>query len=509
MVSKGAALGQQDRSPVAEAALDEMQWIADPHADDAVAAILGPWPAVRADAPPPRLAASALEAAGDPDAARRLLRIEALNTVIRSWQDNAGVAEWRADASQSAAGLADPLEAYVSVAGELPPWADRGRIARAEQMFMDYGALSVTMLFCASLPECYVVPDLAAVLHATGQLEERAEHRIRTTGAMIFPVMMRGGLTDPRGSGIAQILKVRLIHATVRNLILRSPPTAAIAAMRFAEAAGVSGLIPPLASIQPGDSMHRALYAHGWDLKACAVPNNQEELAYTLLTFSYVFLRAMRRIGNGFTRQEEEDYLHAWNVAGHFLGIRRELMVETMDDASELFARMQARGREQWARRRDPVDPRPSLGGALMGVMESVFPEGAFRKFPVLLTRRLVEPASARDLGLDSRVSWLSRFAFAAIMGTSRGIDAVVRLVFRDFSISRLLTRAIGYRLTCALLMSQTRDLSVPSTLRPGIRALIAKWGVDAKASGRMNALEDRLTTSGDWEALARNPGER
>jgi hypothetical protein len=43
------------------------------------------------------------------------------------------------------------------------------------------------MLFCASLPECYVVPDLAAVLHATGQLEERAEHRIRTTGAMIFP----------------------------------------------------------------------------------------------------------------------------------------------------------------------------------------------------------------------------------------------------------------------------------------------------------------------------------
>src|SRR6185436_20975530 len=119
-----------------------------------------------------------------------------------------------------------------------------------------------------------------AVLHATGQLEERAEHRIRTTGAMIFPVMMSGGLTRPDGAGIAQVLKVRLIHATVRNLILRDAPVAAIARMRFHEAAAVSGVIPPLASIQPGDSMYRALYVHGWDLKQFALPNNQEELAY-------------------------------------------------------------------------------------------------------------------------------------------------------------------------------------------------------------------------------------
>jgi hypothetical protein len=79
---------------------------------------------------------------------------------------------------------------------------------------MEYGALSVTMLFCSSLPECYVIPDLAAVLHATGQLETHTDYRIRATGAMIFPVMMAGGLTAPDGGGIAQILKVRLIHHT-------------------------------------------------------------------------------------------------------------------------------------------------------------------------------------------------------------------------------------------------------------------------------------------------------
>jgi hypothetical protein len=464
--------------------LDQMQWTADAHADEAVAAILGEWtaPAETAD---------------------RLARIELLNGVIRGWQDNAGIAGWQ-PAPGLAADIAEPLRKYVTAAQPLPAWADRERIARAETLFTDYGALSVTILFCASLPECYVVPDLAAVLHATGQLEERAEHRIRTTGAMIFPVMMRGGLTAPEGGGIAQILKVRLIHSMVRNLILRGSPEAAVARHRSTN--GTAGeCIAPLAGVRAGDSMQCALHVHGWDLAACALPNNQEELAYTLLTFSYIFLRSMRRLGIACTTQQEEDYLHAWNVAGHFLGIRRELMVDTMAQAGELFARMQARGRAEYARRTGAEDPRPALGGALMDAMKSVIPPGVFKAFPVLLARRLMEPESAADLGLDGRVSAQSKFWFAALMIGARGIDAVARLAIHDFSISRLVTRAIGYRLTCALMMSQTRDLSVPEKLRPGIRALIGAWGQDPKAGSTMNALEDRMTTGGDWQALERH----
>lgn len=449
--------------------LDSSQWIADPPADACVAAILD-----------------------HANPAERLRRVEALNAAIRGWQGNAGVADWRPPAGLPA-DIAAPLRQYLGQAHEFPAWGDRERIARAEQTFMDYGALSVTMLFCASLPECYVVPDLAAVLHATGQLEDRAEHRIRTTGAMVFPVMMHGGLTQPNGAGIAQILKVRLIHATIRNLILRGPPQAI--------ARGAAS-IPPLAMApQDNPTMSQALAAHGWDLR-CGLPNNQEELAYTLLTFSYVFLRALRRLGIPLTREQEGDYLHAWNVAGHYLGIRRELMVDTMDQAEALFARMQARGRADWAARPLPVDPRPQLARALVDAMKTVMPPGAMRSFPVLLTRRLMEPESVRDLGLDGAVSRNAKFWFALLMSTVRGVDATMRLAFPDFSISRLITRVVGYRLTCALLMSQTRELAVPATLRPGIRALVARWGDDPKASTRMNALEDRFTTDGAWESL-------
>jgi hypothetical protein len=462
--------------------LDRLQWVADQHGDAAIE--------------------TALRDAGPEE---RLRRIDLLNGVIRQWQDNRGVASWHPDANLAGTPVGEALQAFVSAAHPLPAWAQAERIARAEKLFMEHGALSVTILFCASLPECYVVPDLAELLHTTGQLDARAEHRIRTTGAMIFPVMMEGGLTQPEGSGIAQILKVRLIHAMVRNLVLRGSPEAAVARMR-AGGDAADACVPRLCPASPGDSFAQSLHVHGWDLAANGAPNNQEELAYTLLTFSYVFLRSMRRLGIAFTPEAEEDYLHAWNVAGHFLGIRRELMVDTMAEAEALFALIQERGRADWARKaaKGEEDPRPRLGAALMDAMKSVIPPGPFESFPVLLTRRLMEKRSARDLGLDGRVSRLSKALFALLMGAARAIDSAVRLALPQFSISRMLTRAIGYRLTCALLMSQTRELSVPDRLRPGIRALIGHWGRDTHAPGWINALEDRMTTPGDWLALER-----
>jgi hypothetical protein len=323
---------------------------------------------------------------------------------------------------------------------------------------------------------------------------------------MIFPVMMESGLTGPKGGGVAQILKVRLIHAMVRNLILRGPPDAAFSTWQLES--GPEGVAPirELASVQPGDSMAHALHVHGWNLEDRGLPNNQEQLAYTLLTFSYVFLRSMRRLGIRFTQYQEESYLHAWNVAGHVLGIHPGLMVHDMKTAKALFALMQARGRNDWKRRPEERDPRHQLGQALIAAMQSVIPHPTYKWFPVLLTRRLVGRASSNDLGIAGRVPWYARFAFALVMQVVFAIDWVMRLFFPDFSISRMITRGIGYRLVSTLLMSQTRPLSVPDRLRPGIYEKIRLWGHDRKASPRMNAWEDRLTTQGDWLPLENPP---
>ena len=352
-----------------------------------------------------------------------------------------------------------------------------------------------------------MIPDLAAVLHTTGKLEKHTDYRIRATGAMIFPVMMAGGLTKPDGGGIAQILKVRLIHATIRNLILRATPEAAVASLGVAENNQYSsdlGIVPPLPGTA-GDNMHQTLFAHGWKTGEEGLPCNQEELAYTLLTFSYVFLRSMRKLGLALPRADEEAYLHAWNVTGHVLGISRELMVDTMEEAEAMFTCMQSRGRADRKRRPENFDPRPALGNALMQSMEEVIPLRVVKPFPMLLTRYLCGSATATDLGLNGPLHWLSRFLFAAFMLLTRAIDGLVRLVFPEFSIARLITRVLGYHVMTKLLMDQTRPLKLPQHLRDRVDLMLGRWSEDPKAPQWVNSLEDAVTVKGSWNAPAKN----
>jgi hypothetical protein len=351
--------------------------------------------------------------------------------------------------------------------------------------------LSCTLLLCASLPECHVPADLASVLHTAGQREQDTDYRLPSTAAMIFPVMLRGGLLDAAGAGVAQVLKLRLIHATIRHLIVRGNP---------AEALEHGTAIPAL--LPEGGSLHQALFARGWDVAANGLPCNQEELAYTLLTFHYVFLRSLRRLGLGLTKEEEGAYLHAWNVVGHLLGIEQSLLVETMTQAEALFARLQRDGRAIAAARYAPAtrkagaaqvarstNPRPALAHALMRAMQAEIALRFLKPFPVLLTRRLCGRATASDLGLDGRVSVFARALFALGMGLTRAVDAVARLVWPGFSIARLVTRILGYRLALRFLMDQT----LPEAVLRQVGGALRDWDVDPRAPGWMKAIERRF----------------
>ena len=481
--------------------LDRMQYSTDPLADTTIANILGPWLHLSDAATASPHAVNPITLATQwPSQWQKLATI---TQTFALWPDNRSVADWQSSSAGLRPEIGVPLDQYLAAACSLPAWADRGKLERAEKLFIDYGALSVTLLFCSSLPECYVIPDLAAVLHMTGKLENHTDYRIRATGAMIFPVMMAGGLTAPDGGGIAQIVKVRLIHATIRNLILRGSPEAAMALLGSAQNNQYSsdaGIVPPLPSAA-GDNMHQTLFAHGWNTGEEGLPCNQEDLAYTLLTFSYVFLRSMQKLGLALPPADEEAYLHAWNVTGHVLGISRELMADTMDQAEVMFTCMQARGRADRKCRPEIFDPRPALGNALMQSMEAVIPLRVVKSFPLLLTRYLCGSATANDLGLNGPLQWLSRFLFAAFMLLTRAIDGLVRLAFPEFSIARLITRVLGYHVMTKLLMDQTRPLKLPQQLRERVDLMLGRWSEDPQAPRWMNSMEDAVTVKGSWNA--------
>ncbi|QOL51847.1 DUF2236 domain-containing protein [Massilia litorea] len=448
---------------------------ADPLADDTIARILGPW------------------GEGTP-ALSRWDAIAVVNRELAGWETNGALDGWTA-AAQTPAPIAAALEDYVRQARRLPAWVDAGKVGCAESVFVDMSMLSCTLLFCASLPECYVPVDLASVLHTAGQLERHTDYRVRSTAAMIFPVMLRGGLLDADGGGVAQVLKVRLIHATIRHLIVRGNPGEALE-----HGAAVPALLPE------GKGLYQTLFARGWDVNANGLPCNQQELAYTLLTFHYVFLRSLRRLGLGLTKEEEGAYLHAWNVVGHLLGIEQSLLVQTMKEAEALFARLQGDGRALAAARHAPAtrkagaafharstDPRPALANALMGAMQAEIPLRSLKPFPVLLTRYLCGRETAADLGLDGRVSLVSRALFALGMGVTRAVDTLARVVRPGFSIARLATRILGYRLTVRFLMDQTRPLKLPEALLRQVAGAVNDWDVDPQAPRWMNSIERRF----------------
>lgn len=444
--------------------LAALRLAADPLADDAIARLLDRWDDVA-----PEVAAS-----------RHECNFEVLGMVTRQmeqWKTNGALAQWQAEGVPPE--VAKVLQDYVAAGLALPPWADPARIERAEALFVDFGMLSCTLLFCASLPECYVIPDLAAVLHVAGQLEVRTEYRIRSTAAMIFPVMMVGGLTRPDGGGLAQVLKVRLIHATIRHLILRGNP-AEVGRRDVLKALPKDGQ----------SNLYHELFALGWDVGADGVPCSQDELAYTLLTFGYVFLRSLRKLGLGLPREDEEAYLHAWNVMGHVLGMQTTLMAHNMEQGEALFALLQTKGRSYEYH----PDPRPGLGRALMRTMENVIPLQLVKPFPVLLTRYLCGKTTSKDIGIDHRVPLLPRLLFVAVMLLIRAIDFTVRLVIKEFSIARMVTRIVGYQFTCKVLMDQTRPLKLPDTLLNQMSAMTGGWHVDPKAPNWLNKIEHRLT---------------
>lgn len=465
-------------------ALHSGERVGDPLADDTVSLLMGE-----------RALPSSTLTTDAPNASARLKEATALmagwthNGMLRAWP-SAPLPHRAAEPPDLLPGerpVAEVLHDYLQQAAHLPDWADAAQVARAEALFMAHGPMSCTLLFCASLPECYVPPQLAGVLHMAGQLEAHTEHRIRQTAAMVFPVMMRGGLMSPEGGGVAQVLKVRLIHATIRHLILRGNP------------ASVRAPVPRRQRGEP-TGMHQALSDHGWDVDAQGIPCNQIELAYTLLTFGYVFLRGMRQLGQPLTQDDEEAYLHAWNVVGHVLGIQPQWMAHSMAEAAELFERIQAR-----AHTSVPVpDPRPALGRALMNAMADTIHVPVLRKIPVPLTQWLIGRPTARAIGVDEQVSLLTRLVFRLGLVLVRVVDAVVRRITSRFSLVRLLGRTLGYHMLTRFLLDQTRPLTLPEQVLNPMMDTVAQWGHDPSSSDWANRIEDRLTTTGHWQALAR-----
>lgn len=246
------------------------------------------------------------------------------------------------------------MASYLAETDSLPTWADNMLLQKGEQVFWRFGPEMLLVLLCYSLPFCYLDQKGVNVLSLTTRLLTNPTRRVIETAQMLTDVMRPGGLTDPQGRGRRTLQKVRLMHAAVRKL-----------------AAGSSA------------------WQAEWDL-----PVNQEDLALTLLSFSWVIVDGLQKLGITLPADDAEAYLHTWLVIGSLIGIDRSLLPANLAEAEAL--------KEIVSRRRfGPSQAGTDLTRALLDMIVYILPGDLFRKIPAALTQDFLGGTWAGWLGVE------------------------------------------------------------------------------------------------------------
>jgi hypothetical protein len=161
------------------------------------------------------------------------------------------------------------------------------------------GAKFIFILFFRALPYTYMAEKPANVLRMTKLLESHSERRIFETAQFVFDVMD----TDwwkPSKRGILTALKVRIMHAAMRHIILDSD--------------------------KKGEKWNTA-----WGM-----PISQEDLIATNQVFSLEFFKGMEILGEALTSEEQKAWFHTWKTIGRIMGVDEELISPDVETAWSL-----------------------------------------------------------------------------------------------------------------------------------------------------------------------------
>ena len=317
--------------------------------------------------------------------------------------------------------ISGPVRAFL--AAPLPgPRVAPEVVRRGEQLFAEHGPEMLMALGCYSLPAAYAANDGVRVLAQTGFLESYPTRRLVETTQMVVDVMRPGGLA-PDGSGVRTLRKVRLLHAAIRRLILAREDAP-------------------------------------WDASRLGVPINQEDLAGTLMTFAWLPLEALARLGVRVAREDRDAYVQAWALAGRILGLREALIPPDAAAAEAMTRRIQARQVR-------PAEPNPdgrALTRALLEMFDAHLPARALRLGPPSLLRLFLPAAVADALGVPRRaLADLAVRGGARLAGAANALLGATRLERRFF-------RAFNLLLIQAVLDQQRGgkrpDFELPLSLR-------------------------------------------
>ena len=196
-----------------------------------------------------------------------------------------------------------------------PTWFDPKLAHIGAVAYRRYPLMLIWLLRNVALMAGYSIPALSLPLIQTGALMHDALPRLMRTYAYILAVSEHPQLNSSSynnhqpieqvlaigSEGWRQSIKVRQIHTTVRQNLLKGKGNAA------------KGIIPST------DQHHNV--DGSWNTDYWGIPINQTDMIATHLQFSLLIMRGLRLLGARISTEEAEGILHLWNLASYWIGV--------------------------------------------------------------------------------------------------------------------------------------------------------------------------------------------
>ncbi|HEX3132347.1 MAG TPA: oxygenase MpaB family protein [Planctomycetota bacterium] len=323
--------------------------------------------------------------------------------------------------SMVATSMANMPKAFVDYFDPMvvPEWVDQAKLDRASELWNENMIAIIGVLYACSLPSCYLIAKGIPTLYDTGKLGQHRfiYQRIYETGLMLDAVMEPGGLhiitdiTDANGAGGQRYVwgrgfiaarKVRLLHASMRCMLLhpeRMLPKDAHASVTFANSS--------IGALTTG------ILQKPYDVASLGKPVNQEDLAYTLLTFGYAIPVGLRAWGCRLSDADCDAFLHVWRLVGHLMGVCPDLIPADFAQAKAFYEKVKSR-------QAGPSAQGPKLMRSLTMFLQDYLPPCLMRDLPLMLVATQlskqevadIRPPGTRTPSLGMRVLVGSGFTF-------------------------------------------------------------------------------------------------
>ena len=166
------------------------------------------------------------------------------------------------------------------------------------EIWEEKGMKFILILMFRALPYTYMAEKPANVLRMTKLLITQPERRIFETAQFVFDVMDENWW-EPGKRGILTALKVRIMHAAMRQVILDNT------------------------------------YGEKWN-EEWGKPISQEDLIATNQVFSLEFFKGMELLGDPLTPQQQKAWFHTWKTIGNIMGVQDNLLRKDVEEAWSL-----------------------------------------------------------------------------------------------------------------------------------------------------------------------------